>query len=310
MTILLGFALFVHMSSRIPAPANKSAEDIVPLPEVSYGRVERLTNFLATSPQSRNIDVWLPDGYSQAKKYSVLYMHDGQMLFDAKTTWNHQEWEVDETVGRMIKVGAIQDCIVVGLWNRGTYRHADYFPEKPLSLLSAELRVQVVAKALSGKPLADQYLSFLVHDVKPYIDSHYSTKADRAHTFVAGSSMGGLISMYAMCEYPKIFGGAACLSTHWPGVVPAADDSTGKAFLSYLDANLPSPKGHRLYFDYGDHTLDALYRPFQEKADEIMRKHQWGEDSWVTLFFPGDDHSEKSWSKRLHLSLSFLLGKR
>ena len=82
---------------------------------VSSGKVERIENFPSAYIASRNIDVWLPEGYNSTKKYNVLYMHDGQMLFDSTQTWNRKEWKVDEVVSQLIKSGKIEECIVVGI---------------------------------------------------------------------------------------------------------------------------------------------------------------------------------------------------
>jgi hypothetical protein len=115
--------------------------------------------------------------------------------------------------------------------------------------------------------------------------------------------------MYAICEYPSVFGGAACLSTHWPGIFEMKDNPIPAAFANYLKNNLPNPKKHKIYFDYGDRTLDAMYPPLQKKVDEVMLQRGYSDKNWLTRFFPGDDHSEKSWSKRLDVPLVFLLGK-
>ena len=121
--------------------------------------------------------------------------------------------------------------------------------------------------------------------------------------------MGGLISMYAICEYPKVFGGAACMSTHWPGIFSMEGNPIPDAFINYLKTKLPDPKKHKIYFDYGTATLDALYPPLQQKADEVMKEKGFTGKNWITKEFPGEDHSEKAWHKRLHIPLTFLLGK-
>jgi predicted alpha/beta superfamily hydrolase len=121
--------------------------------------------------------------------------------------------------------------------------------------------------------------------------------------------MGGLISMYAICEYPNVFGGAACLSTHWPGTFKVEGNPIPDAFFNYLSKNLPNPKSHKLYFDYGDQTLDALYPPLQKKADEVIKSKGYTAKNWITKFFSGENHSEKAWNKRLDIPLLFLLKK-
>ena len=161
----------------------------------------------------------------------------------------------------------------------------------------------------SFNPISDLYLKFLVTELKPFIDKTFATKKDRENTFIAGSSMGGLISMYAICEYPKVFGGAACMSTHWPGIFSVENNPIPDAFINYLKSNLPNPKNHKIYFDYGDQTLDALYKPYQEKVDIVMKAKGFTDKNWSTQFFPGKDHSENSWHERLAIPLVFLLGK-
>ena len=279
---------------------------------VSSGTVKRLEKFNSKFVDARNVDVWFPDGYSAKKKYAVLYMHDGQMLFDAATTWNKQAWRVDETVGKLIKERKIKDLIVVGVWNNGEYRHSEYYPAKSLEYLPAGTRDYIVKNNLKGKPQADNYLKFLVEELKPYIDQNFSTRKDRNNTFIAGSSMGGLISLYALCEYPEVFGGAAAISTHLPMV---ADDKTPKietvpvSFRTYLEKSLPKADSRKIYFDYGDQTLDAYYPPLQKKVDELMKASGWSEKAWTTRFFAGENHSEISWAKRLNVPLEFLLKK-
>ena len=283
----------------------------------AFGRIERLENFPSKLLAARNVDVWLPEGYSAKKKYAVLYMHDGQMLFDGTHSWNKQEWGVDETVTQLMKSGKIKNCIVVGVWNTGATRHADYFPQRPFEALPAAFRDSLLTKVKRNKETAlfatnvqsDAYLKFLVTELKPYIDSHFSTKKDRKNTFIAGSSMGGLISMYAICEYPEVFGGAACISTHWPGIIPMDNNPVPATFVQYLKEKLPDPRHHKIYFDYGTATLDAHYEPTQLQVDVVMKAKGFGPKNWITKKFEGADHSEKAWRERLDVPLVFLMGK-
>jgi len=284
------------------------------LPKVSSGSIQRIENFKSKYVDARNIDVWLPDGYSNNEKYAVLYMHDGQMLYDAASSWNKTAWEIDEVAGKLIAENKIRKFIVVGVWNNDKKRHPEYFPQKPFESLSKEqidkIKNELKAKgrvAEEFKPISDNYLKFLVTELKPFIDKSFLTKKDQQNTFIAGSSMGGLISMYAICEYPNIFGGAACLSTHWTGTYKVEDNPIPAVFFNYLKVNLPNPKNHKIYFDCGDQTLDALYPSLQRKVDIIMKSKGYDETNWITKFFPGEDHSEKSWSKRLNIPLTFLL---
>ena len=286
------------------------------LPKVASGSIERVENFKSHFTDARNVDIWLPKGYDATRKYAVLYMHDGQMLFDSTQSWNHQSWNVDAVLTKLLQEKKIQNVIVVGIWNGGKTRHSDYFPQKPFESLSPEKKDYVNKQLQTAgrtteifKANSDNYLKFLVKELKPYIDKKYSVYKDQAHTFIAGSSMGGLISLYAICEYPKVFGGAACMSTHWPGIFTVEGNPVPDAFVKYLKANLPDPKTHKIYFDYGDKTLDAMYASLQKKVDEVMRTKSFTAKNWMTKFYPGDDHSEKSWYRRLNIPMEFLLGK-
>lgn len=286
------------------------------LPHVVSGRIERHTAFQSRFVAPRTIDVWLPEGYSDTVVHAVLYMHDGQMLFDPAQTWNKQAWNVDDVASELLTKQVLKPFIVVGIWNVGETRHRDYFPQQPFENLSSAAKDTVSAQLQRAgrirdafQPQSDRYLQFLVHDLKPFIDSTYSVSSDRESTFIAGSSMGGLISLYAICEYPEVFGGAACLSTHWPGTFTLEHNPVPAALLAYLSKNLPAPETHLLYFDCGDQTLDALYPAFQQQVDLLMAGKGFTHTQWLTRYFPGDAHNEQSWSKRLHIPLEFLLGK-
>ncbi len=285
------------------------------LPVPSNGRIVRHENFPSRYVSARHVDVWLPDDYTPSKRYAVLYMQDGQMLFDSSITWNRQEWGVDETLSRLMQQHKIQDCIVVGIWNGGQRRHAEYFPQKPFEALSKTEQDQVYNAYRSGGQSifsglsisSDDYLKFLVKELKPFIDQTYSTYADRSHTYVAGSSMGGLISLYALCEYPAVFGGAACLSTHWPGLFSMDNNPVPGSFFSYVKNHLPSPKRHRIYFDHGTETLDSMYASLQLQVDAILKQRGYDSSQWISRSWPGQDHSERSWRSRLEVPLVFLL---
>jgi len=282
-------------------------------PAVSSGTLEYIADFPSKFVTARAIEIWLPDGYLPTKKYAVLYMHDGQMLFDASICWNKQAWEVDETASKLQAEKKTRDFIVVGI-NNSAKRHPEYFPQKAYESLTVAQQ-QFVTQALKEKgritdtftPLADAYLQFIVSELKPYIDSHYAVDPKPEATYIAGSSMGGLISMYAICEYPEVFGGAACLSTHWPGIFAVDGNPVPDAFMTYMRNHLPNPSTHKIYFDYGDQTLDALYPPLQQKIDEVMQEKGFDSSNWSTQFFPGKDHSEQSWKERLAIPLQFLL---
>ena len=289
---------------------------VAQMPIPSSGKIVRVENFISKYVKARNVDIWLPENYNENRKYAVLYMQDGQGLYDANITWNHQSWEVDDVITQLIAEHKIKDVIVVGIWNGQTERHAEYFPQKPFENLTSMERDTVTAQLQRASrikyvfnPISDQYLQFLVTELKPYIDKNYATYINPENTFIAGSSMGGLISMYAICEYPNVFGGAACMSTHWPGTSATYNNPIPNAFLNYMSAHLPNPKNHKMYFDYGDQTLDAMYPPLQKKVDSVMTTKGYSNANWMTKFYPGDNHSEVSWNKRFHIPVTFLLKK-
>lgn len=258
------------------------------------GVLHRYTDLPSPTGDLRTVDVWLPASALQAneQRYPVLYMHDGQNLFDSALAYGGVDWGMDEAMQRLIARG-LSGAIVVGAWNSGEGRWHDYMPQTSawISQLPEEHR---------HKFRSNNYLRFLVNVVKPLIDATYPTLPDRAHTFVMGSSMGGLISLYALEQYPHIFGGAGCLSTHWPAGQAALVDA--------MAANLPAPGQHKLYFDYGTEALDALYEPFQLRMDTHLTAAGYTRDQdWITLKFDGAEHNEVSWRARVDIPLLFLL---
>jgi len=307
--VLILLFIIVQLSCNRNRPVKSNAVS------VSSGSTDRFESFNSRFVKPRNVDVWLPPGYTDTNRYAVLYMHDGQMLFDSSATWNGQDWGVDDIAGRLIESGEIKPVIIVGIWNTGESRHSEYFPQKPFEELPPRYRDSLInlvyrpdgRDLFSEEVQSDQYLRFLVEELKPCIDEQYSTFPDRQNTFIAGSSMGGLISLYAICEYPDVFGGAACLSTHWPGIFDTVNNPIPGELMKYLEKKLPDPATHKLYFDFGTETLDALYEPYQLEADKIVSAHQYDGTNWMTRKFEGHNHSEVFWGKRLHIPLTFLL---
>ena len=213
------------------------------------GALDRYENFPSAHVSARPIDVWYPSLYEQRPDYRfpVVYMQDGQNLFDPPITYSGVDWGMDEAVERLIDEGYMPGMIVVGIWNT-PQRELEYMPLKPL--FKPGFRAFLKRSTLRELPISDAYLKFIVDEVKPYIDSHYRTLPDQAHTFVMGSSMGGLISAYALSEYPHIFGGAGCFSTHLM--------AAGTILVDYFGEALPKAGAHKLYFDYGTVGLDRV----------------------------------------------------
>jgi enterochelin esterase-like enzyme len=291
----------------IAAAAVAACSTTSPAPVISSGRMERLGLVPSQHVEPRLVDVWLPDDYNPDKRYAVLYMHDGQSIFDGATSFSKKGWHVDVALGRLLQEGRVKDTIVVGVWNTGSTRWSEYFAQKAVPLIDEPARSIFTAKFLQDKPRADDYLRFLVHELKPLIDKKYVTRPDAANTVIMGSSMGGIISLYAMSEYPHVFGAAACLSTHWIGGFEQ-NTAIPQATFNYLRNHLPDPSNHRLYMDRGTTELDALYPPHQDLADALVREKGYTGANSVSLVFSGAGHNEVAWSKRLESPLTFLLG--
>ena len=281
------------------------------------GEMERYADFASQFIPARHVDVWLPPGYEAGlqARYPVIYMHDGQNLFDPALSYAGVDWGMDEAITRLAQTGHCRPAIVVGVWNHGMQRWHEYMPERPFTApppgsrpawftdqhaAIIEERRQWFTENRGGLPYSDRYLRFLVSELKPFIDGTYRTLPGRDDTLVMGSSMGGLISLYAMLEYPDIFGRAGCLSTHWP--------AGPELLLPYVQMCVPPPASHRIYFDYGTETLDASYEPYQMQVNQLFFQagYRAGQEL-LSLNFPGDEHSERAWRNRVHEALMFLL---
>jgi predicted alpha/beta superfamily hydrolase len=283
---------FLRWAYAVHAPAIKAT-----------GTLESWQDVPSAHVAARNVDVWLPPGYATSpnKHYPVLYMHDGQNLFDPSLSYYTQtDWGVDEAMTKLTAEGRVRETIVVGIWNT-PLRLQEYMPRKPVNSGTLPIGVEGMGELPASSIVSDAYLAFLVDELKPFIDKTYRTKPGRDDTFVMGSSMGGLISLYAVAEYPRVFGGAGAVSTHWPignGVV-----------IDWLATHLPDPRTHRLYFDHGTATLDAQYAPFQQRMDAIVRARGYVEGrNFMTRVFEGAEHSERAWRQRVDVPLQFLLG--
>ncbi len=267
------------------------------------GRVDRYEKVSSRYVDPRNVDVWVPPGYAQedSRRFPVIYMHDGQNLFDPAIAHAGIDWGVDETMTRLIRAGAIREAIVVGVWNTPK-RLAEYLPQKAVTGNSLSGDVLGEQRLTRKELAADAYLRFLVRELKPFIDSTYRTRPGREDTFTMGSSAGALVSIYALTEYPEVFGGAGGVSTHWPigdGMV-----------IGYLEKHLPAAPGHLFYFDHGTATLDQWYEPYQRRVDALMRRRGYTEGvDWITRKYQGAEHDEAAWRARVDVPLTFFLRK-
>ena len=278
--------------------------------EVTTGKLYRTKVIGETFKSTVYLDIWVPDCYSPIEKYPVLYLHDGQNLYDAKSSWNKQAWEIDQVGGRLIAEGKIKPFIAVGIFSIDNTRVCDLMPEKVLTEYFDHEKYQTTGfenyckKEIRG----DEYVDLIVNTIKPLIDSTFSTLPDMENTAIMGSSMGGLASFYAMCERPDIFGTAICVSTH---MSVEGETSWAEAVFAYLRDKLPTDSDHKIYFDCGDKTSDYYYVPFFDELVSIPQEKGYTVENGKLSygFYPGTAHDEASWCKRVDVPLTFLYKK-
>jgi predicted alpha/beta superfamily hydrolase len=233
---------------------------------------------------SRDVRVYLPPGYAKgAHRYPVLYMHDGQNVFDEATAFVKQEWHADEAAEALAKAG--RELIIVAVDNTAD-RGSEYAPFRaPMNDYQAR---------------GDRYLAFLIKTLKPMIDAKYRTRPDPAHTGLAGSSLGGLITLYGVLAHPAVFGFGAAFSPS----------------LSSADFNLlrwarakPTAKPLRLYLDMGDKEDDsnAWNQVLVESTEDLGKLlTAQGHETRVVIAH-GAHHNEDAWAPRLPPVLEWFL---
>lgn len=300
-------------------PALPKPDEPALLPEVSAGTVkvwpDLTSQHLAQVP---TVWVWLPPGYDDQpqRRFPVLYMHDGHNLFDRRLSNFDKEWQVDEAIARMAARGDLREWIVVAI-RAPDARYKTLFPEKLLEFLPADMQQEVLTGDFGGSGpdqslQADEYLAFLARELKPRVDREFRTRPGARDTAIMGSSMGGLISLYAIAEYPDVFGQAAGLSTHLPLVDPrngAAEEranAVAAAFGSYFASTGLDRNKHRIYVDHGTGTLDAFYPPYFAAFDRMMKEQGWAAPGYESRAFFGTEHEENAWAQRLDIPLAFL----
>lgn len=276
------------------------------------GKTIKIESFKSKFVQARNIEIWLPAEYAQnpKKSYPVLYMQDGQNVFNPATAPQNTPWKADETAMKLSVTKRIEPVIIVAIWSTAN-RYQEYFPEKAAANFSKTDRdvfdkVLKQAKINHTSLLGDKYLKFITSELKPYIDKQYRTKTDAANTAICGSDMGALISLYAICEYPQVFGEAACLSTYWPLLPGTNHPGPADAFKQYLSEKLPAPASHRIYFDHGTENTEKYAETHQKTVDAIVTSKGYTPENWLTKKYSGEANIEKAWQKRFDQVLMFL----
>lgn len=254
------------------------------------GRIRRHANFASRYLSTRrDLLVYVPPGYDHAtSRYPVLYLQDGQNLFDPATSYSGRDWNVDITADRMIEAAEIPPVIVVGIYNTGVRRLSEYTPTRDPGLRKG------------GK--AERYAQMLACDIKPLIDSEYRTSKAADHTGVGGSSLGGLVSLTAALEYPRVFGKAAVMS---PSVWWDC-----RAMLTYV-LDYPGRTRPRIWLDAG--TAEGS-NPHMVVEDTRMLRDTLLTKGWEDTKnlryreYPGATHSEDAWAARFGCVLAYLYG--
>ncbi|MBA3879314.1 MULTISPECIES: alpha/beta hydrolase [Sphingomonas] len=300
--ILLVALLFAAPVAAKKAPVAATG-NFVELPKVAS------TNLV----EPAHVTIWLPPGYARGKaRWPVIYMHDGQNVFFPKRSGYDKVWAADKAMLKLIADGETKGAIIVAVDHQKA-RSRQYYPQALYPLLPAWAKAD--ADQFNQGPIySDGYLRFLVAELKPMIDKRYRTLPDPAHTMVAGSSMGGLISLYAITQYPSVFGAAACVSTHWPLSNPPLAEARRDELIAlwgrFLTDRLGPPNGRRIWFDHGDKTLDQFYGPYQTAVDRTLINVGWQpQRDFEARSYPGAAHEENAWAARLPEIFGWLLAK-
>ena len=237
----------------------------------------------------RRVLVYLPADYAAQpnRRYPVLYLHDGQNMFDAATSYGG-EWGIDETLDQLHKAG--QDAtgsIVVAVDNGNEFRSDEYIPWR--------------SEGLKGQPhqggQGSAYVDFLAQTLKPYVDAHYRTRPDAAHTGIAGSSLGGLISVYAALKYPRVFGEVGAFSpSFW-----VCNDS----LRAFARAH-PAARTARFYFVCGPKESKTMLPLMAQWRDELRAEGVPAAN--LSFHAPADgEHKEWFWRREFPAAYRFLL---
>jgi predicted alpha/beta superfamily hydrolase len=225
--------------------------------------------------------VWLPPNYEEEtdRRYPVLYVHDGQNLFDPATAFAGVDWQLDETADSLIRANKIDPMIIVGMANTPA-RLDEYSPRK-------------------GR----DYAAFLIDEVKPFVDRAYRTLPQRQHTAVMGSSLGGLISFYLAWWHPEVFSMTGCISASWMW-------ENGAAFQMVENDAVPTPD-LEIYLDHGSEGDEGRQSwVYRSMRDALMSRGFKLGRNLAYYFGLGDEHNEAAWGRRVWRPLVFFFGRK
>ena len=233
----------------------------------------------------RDLIVYLPPGYEEqpGRRFPVLYLHDGQNLFDGSTAFvPGMDWRVGQTTDHMIGIGAVDPLIIVGIYNLGKHRIHEYTPTH-------------VPKLGGGR--ANRYAKFLIGELKPFIDNEYRTLSDSQHTGLGGSSLGGLASLYLGLKFPGVFGRLAALS---PSVWWNQRVMHRFAAMTQVE---PRP---RIWLDIGTGEGAQILRDVENFRDVLLGKGWQLDRDLHYERVEGAEHNEAAWAQRVGPVLQFL----
>lgn len=273
MKIRLSIILFIVITACTPknksAKVSTAAENLIILPKFTVPYLNR----------ERTVRLYLPPSYQDSdKRYPVLYMHDGQNLFDAATSFAG-EWKVDETLNKLAEEKGLE-LIVVGIDNGREKRMNELSPWPNKEFGDAE---------------GEQYMQFVVEVVKPYIDKHYRSLSDRDNTAIMGSSMGGLISHYAIHQYPHVFSKAGIFSpSYW----------FSSEVQTFTKKNIV-PKDSRLYLIVGSKEGEVMVSGMQAMVDQLVRQGH-SEQAVYRQVVAGAEHNEGFWADTFPHAIQWL----
>lgn len=232
----------------------------------------------------RDLIVYVPEGYEEdaGKRYPVLYLQDGQNLFDPETSFGGVDWKVDKTAEMLIAHRAIRPLIVVGIYNTGEQRVSEYTPTRDPK---------------HGGGFADLYGGMLTEEIKPFIDGQYRTQQSAHHTAVGGSSLGGLVSLYLGLQYSGVFGKLAVMSPSvwW----------NKRAIVKFLDEFDAKPD-LRIWLDIGTAEGAKAVSDARRLRDKLMGLGFAQGEDLMYCEAQGAKHTEAAWAERVGPMLQYL----
>jgi predicted alpha/beta superfamily hydrolase len=265
-----------------------------------------IPNFSSTHLQnSRNLRVYLPPSYANEpdRQYPVLYMHDGRNLFHPAPL-SGVAWEVQKTADQLTTEGALQELIVVGIDNTD-------------DRISEYIHRDGTGNFAEHKAKGQRYEDFLIHEVKPYIDTHFRTKPDREHTAILGSSLGGLVSFYIGFHHAELFSKIGMMSPSFWWADRSVLRELQSAEFPFAESNTKTgaeteTSSFQLYIDVGDAETNDVPNYVVDDAKHVTDALQslgsrLGEDL-IFHIAPGATHTESAWRDRLRLPLLYFFG--